>query len=421
LDPPAKDPEERPFPRREAVGLGVLFGAMYFIQGISEPTAGLLAQPVIGLLKQWGRSASDIMSFMALLAIPWSIKPLYGLLSDFLPIAGSRRKSYLLLTSAATAAGLLATYWLPLERDNALQLWLLLLLPTVGVAFSDVVVDALMVEKGQPAGLTGRLQSIQWASIYAATIVVGALGGYLTQHKRADLSFLICGTIALGTFGLALFFVKEKPRPAGTTLRAALGELVGALRSRSLIFTGAFLLLWNFNPFSAAMLNVYYTQELGFEEQFFGNLTSLGAGSSIAASIAYGFYCRRVPFPLLLRLSIVCGVVTTLCYAAVRDKPSAIAVTLIADFTYMTGILIQLDLAARSCPVASAGTVFALLMSLTNLGTSLATAAGGYVFDVAKHLSNAQTAFTTLVVVGALTNACCWLLLPLLRRAGVDR
>ena len=30
--------------------------------------------------------------------------------------------------------------------------------------------DALMVEKGQPRGLTGRLQSVQWASMYAATI-----------------------------------------------------------------------------------------------------------------------------------------------------------------------------------------------------------------------------------------------------------
>ena len=31
-----------------------MFGAMYFIQGIGEPTEGLIAQPVRSLLAKWG-------------------------------------------------------------------------------------------------------------------------------------------------------------------------------------------------------------------------------------------------------------------------------------------------------------------------------------------------------------------------------
>jgi len=46
--------------RSEAVKLGLLFGAIYFIQGISEPTDGLIAQPVRSLLKSWGYSTTQV-------------------------------------------------------------------------------------------------------------------------------------------------------------------------------------------------------------------------------------------------------------------------------------------------------------------------------------------------------------------------
>ena len=108
-------------------------------------------------------------------------KPLYGLLSDFVPFFGTRRRSYLLLTTAITSLGLGYLYFSELHRGNTGILLAFLLLPTFAVAFSDVVIDALMVEKGQPFGLTGLLQSAQWTAMYAGMILAGQLGGYLSQ------------------------------------------------------------------------------------------------------------------------------------------------------------------------------------------------------------------------------------------------
>jgi hypothetical protein len=42
---------------------------------------------------------------MALLALPWTTKPLFGLLSDFVPLFGSRRRNYLLLANGAANEG----------------------------------------------------------------------------------------------------------------------------------------------------------------------------------------------------------------------------------------------------------------------------------------------------------------------------
>ncbi|MBV8383353.1 MAG: hypothetical protein JOZ63_12145, partial [Planctomycetaceae bacterium] len=122
--------------RGEAWRLGLLFGALSFLQGIGEPTEGLIAQPVRSLLKSWGRDASEIAAFSALLAIPWSLKPLYGLLSDFVPLAGSRRRSYLVVASSLTAVSLVGLSLFPVPRGATSALLAWLLLPTVAVAFS---------------------------------------------------------------------------------------------------------------------------------------------------------------------------------------------------------------------------------------------------------------------------------------------
>jgi MFS family permease len=401
--------------RREAFQLSLFFGAVYFIQGIGEPTEGLIAQPVRSLLLNWHYSVEDISLFATLLSVPWWFKPLYGLLSDFVPLGGYRRRSYLMLSTAATVAGLLYLSFAPLSRPSLGWLLAVLLIPTVGVAFSDVVADALMVEKGQPRGLTGRLQSIQWSCMQLASVLVGSLGGYLSANGMQRTGFLICALATLVTLGLAWCFVREEPdfrRRANWA--EVIGELRNAGRHRAIWAVGAFLFLWNFNPFSTSVLYFYMVKELHFTEQFYGHTVSLMSASMTVACIAYGLYCRRVSFPLLVHLSIVLGIVSTIAYWAMVDRPTAVGVSILIGFTYMTANLIQFDFAARICPPRTAGTVFALLMALTNAGMTLSTLVGGYVYSISRPWWGARTAFNAMVLVGALTTAACWFLIPVL-------
>src|SRR6266568_1361545 len=166
-----------PFQTPEAQRLAVLFAIVYFSQGMWY----LPIQTITVVLKDRGLSAGQVADFFAITIIPWLIKPAYGLLSDFLPLFGYRRKSYLLLTSAAAGLAGLAlgltgehSYW---------RMAYLFTLMAVGLAFTDVLVDALMVENGKPLGLTGAFQSVQWAAITTATVIVGVLGGYLAEHR----------------------------------------------------------------------------------------------------------------------------------------------------------------------------------------------------------------------------------------------
>jgi MFS family permease len=409
--------------RREAWRLGLLFGALAFLQGIGEPTDGLMAQPVRSLLKGWGRTAGEIAAFSAMLSLPWVLKPLFGLLSDFVPLGGTRRKGYLMLAGGSTALCLLGLYRIPVPAGASASRLAWLIVPAIAVAMADVVTDALLVERGQPRRLTGLLLAVQWGCLYLAGIVNGLLGGRLSVHPRQPWAFLACGLGGVLTLVLAVSCIRE-PAGAGDGARpedlpgprATLAAIGRAFRPGpgSLLGVGGFLFLWHFNPFSNDVLYVHMTGALGFSEAFFGGTVALTAVAAILASVGYGLYGRRVPPPVLVHASIVLGIASTLAYTVVIDARSAVLVTLAAGVTYMTATLIQLDLAARACPREAAGTVFALIMAAENLAASLASWLGGVLYDRGLQHWGGRRAFQVLVLVSSLVTAGCWLLVPLL-------
>jgi predicted MFS family arabinose efflux permease len=79
----------------------------------------------------------------------------------------------------------------------------------------------------------------------------------------------------------------------------------------------------------------------------------------------------------------------------------------------MITFLTQLELASRYCPPAAAGTVFALLMSLSNLSVSLSSIVGGRLYEAWKLSFGVDTAYSLLVVVGAGFTLLCWFLVLL--------
>lgn len=403
--------------RHSAAPLVALFAVLYFAQGISEPTEGLVAQPVRSLLKHRGHEPDEISIVSMFLSLPWVLKPLYGLLTDFFPIFGTRRRSYLMLCGlAAFACFYAATLLQPKPGTGAILLGVLLA-AGVAVAFSDVVVDALMVHVGQPRGITGRLQSAQWAAMYSAAIVTGTVGGYISQSGLQPLGFSVCGMAALVTLSVAVFAVNERPQPRPAGFRKALLEFAQAVKSPIVLGVGGFLFLWNFNPFSSSVLQSHMTGAMGLSEQFYGHLHSCQAAASVLACLCYARYCRRVRRDLLIHASIVLGIASTLAYWGMRGTTSTVLVWLAVGFTYMTATLIQLDLAAQVCPPDAAGTVFALLMAIANGSTMLATGAGGVLYQWGiTRFGDAHASFAVLVAGGAALTACCWFLVPLLKR-----
>ena len=395
--------------RRQVLGVSILFGTFAFIQGIGEPTTGLTTQPTFSLLKAWGCNARETATFLALLGGPWCLKPLYGLLSDFVPLAGYRRKSYLAAAAVAATFCFLGLYVLPLSPGARNLLFVALFLPALAITVSDVVLDALLIETGQSLCITGRLQSICAGAGYAATLLTGVWGGALSEEHHQQIGFLACGVLMGLTLLLTIFYVREpriQARPAAAT--SAFQTLLSAFRSPGLWTVSSFLFAWHFNPFSQSVLYAHMTGPMEMSERAYGHSVSLLAVGAIAACATYGLYCRRIRMEWLLPGSVVCGVVSTLTYWPLVQGSSAAWISLFAGFSYMTGSMIILDLAARACPLQAAGTVFALLMAVCNLSSSCSTWLGGYCYELGVNRWGTSSGFGVLLAASALFTLCSW-------------
>jgi hypothetical protein len=81
-------------------------------------------------------------------------------------------------------------------------------------------------------------------------------------------------------------------------------------------------------------------------------------------------------------------------------------------------MIVQLDLAARLCDIKTAGTTFALLMSLSNFAVGSSTAVGGHLYDWLAGGEHYTYAFQMLVGIGALFTCSCAFMVPTIVRYG---
>lgn len=391
-----------PFTTPAAQRLALLFSVVYFAQGMWY----LPNQTITISLKDLGLSAGQVAAFFAITTVPWLIKPLYGLLSDFVPLFGYHRKSYLMLTSATAAgAGLL----LGVTGDHSYSRMAgFFTLMALGLAFTDVLVDALMVENGKPLGLTGAFQSVQWGAITVASIAVGEVGGYLAEHRRLHAAFFIAACFPLVSLLMAAFFVREPPaRTEREEFRTTWRAVRLALREREVWVVGGFIFFWTFSPSFGPALLYYQTDVLHFSQQFIGHLGALAAVAGVVGAFIYAPLSRMVPLKRLINLSIGIGVLGTLAYLLYEGPVSALIIDVVFGCVGMTTQLAFLDLAAKSCPRHIEATFFALLMSVYNGGTQISQNIGGRLYD--------SFGYTPLVLVSTAFTALAWVLVPMVR------
>jgi MFS family permease len=396
-----------PFKTVETMRLAVLFAVVYFAQGMW----GLPAQAMAIFLKNQGLTAGQVADFQLMNTVPWLIKPVYGLVSDFVPLFGRRRKSYFLFTSGLAAASGFTLAWMT-EHTY----WRMALTYTAmgfGLAFTDVLVDALMVENGKKHGLTGAFQSVQWFSIYGASMLVGIVGGYFAHTGNLHHAFLLAGCFPLISFTLATLFIAE----AKSTLdRAALRERLRAIRSaargREIWVVAGFIFFFNFSPSFGPAFLYYQTDVLKFDQQFIGLLSSLGAAGYMVGALIYAPLSRRVPLRTMIVWMIGISAASTLGYLVYRDRTTAILIDTSFGVLAMITQLAFLDLAAKACPRGVEGTFFALLMSVYNGAVQLSTNVGGRLYD--------WVGFTPLVFLSATVTAAALLLVPLVNIGAIE-
>ena len=410
--------------------LTIFFGLVYFMQGVGQ-ASGLVSQPLFYYFKEGlGLDPARTTEYLAVLTIPWVIKPVYGLISDFMPLFGYRRKSYLYLTNALAAAAFL---WLT-GLTTPGMIVTAMFMTALGTASSDVLVDALMVENGQETGQTKQFQATQWMWINVAAILTAWFGGYLSQtlpptsalHVAALITVAAPVAVMLG----ALFLVHEtKVSLDLRQMKATAGGLRSALMSRTLWAVMVFLAFWSFSPSFGMPLYYHMIDRLQFSQGFIG---WLGVCRAIGSVLGAWLYRKRLAALMstrnLVSLSIILGTAGTLAnlwlvapnlmdvrlpigdellVLGTVSEVTAVTLSLVIGVAEIIGVLTMLSLAADACPKQAEGFTFAALMSVFNLSAQVSAIIGARLYvDVFSH------SLTALILVSAAFTLACFLLFP---------
>ena len=422
-----------PFKTQDARRLAVLFAVVYFAQGMYY----LPRQVITIALKDRGLDAGQVADFFLIATIPWLIKPLYGLVSDFVPLWGYRRRSYFVLTSGLAGLAALALAATPLIETGPITtaslplplggtttftlvagVWFFTLM-AFGLAFTDVLTDATMVENGRPRGLTGAFQSVQWAAIQTASIAVGVGGGYLAGARNVTLTFLLAAVFPLLTLVMTWTYVPEtRTRATPGLFRETWNAIRRALRERDVWAVAGLLFFYTFSPSFGPAFTYYQTDTLRFSQEFIGFLDSVTAIGQVAGALLYAPLSRRVRLKWLIVGAIALSVASTFAYLLYRSEASALIISATFGVTGMITVLSFLDLAAKACPKRVEATFFALLMSVYNAGAQISENVGARLYTHFAADGGPETAYTRLIFVSAVMTALAWLIVPLVK---IDR
>jgi MFS family permease len=407
ISPPADAP---PSDRGLTTHLLIFFALVYVVEGVGQ-VGGLIAQPLSYYLKQaQGWTPLQVTAYLAIFNFPWIIKPIYGAFSDFVPLFGYRRKSYLIAANIAAIVGFILVT--QLEAPSTL-VWALQL-TAYAMAISSTVCGAVLVEQGQRLGQSGKFVNQQWLWFNLAAMLASILGGQLVQHFAPGTALHAAAAIVavapVAVLVGSIFFVPErKARLDVAALRGTFGGLAAAFKKRELWIIAIFLFFYYFSPGLSTPLYYVMTDDLKFSQGYIGALGSIGSAGWVVGALSYRRLFGGLSSKRILQLSIVLGTASTAAYLLLYNEASAAVLSFCSGFSAMLATVATVTLAADYCPPKSEGFSFAVMMSIINLATATADIVGSFLF---QHLFGHTLA--PLILVSAAFTALAFVLLPLL-------
>ena len=389
----------------------VFFALVYVVEGIGQ-TGGLIAQPLNYFLKQtYGWTPVQVTAYLTVLNLPWIIKPVYGIVSDFLPLFGYRRKSYLVIANLAATG---AYCWVA-QITAPSEIIFALLLTAYGLAISSTICGAILVENGQKFGASNSFVNQQWLwfniAAMASAFIGGQLVGRLTPSEALHDAAAIIAVVPLVVVFAGWFLIREPASHINfPEMKRTFMSLLAALTLRELWLIALFLFVYYLNPGLGTPLYYHMTDDLKFSQEYIGILGSINSAGWIAGAILYRRFLKGITAKALLNLSIGLGIIATVAFLLLWTEVLAAAINFLSGIASMIAFVATLSLAADYCPPRSKGFAFAALMSITNFTGALSENIGSVLYE---HLFHRQ--LDPLILVSAGFTAVAFAFVPFLR------
>jgi folate/biopterin transporter len=298
-------------------------------------------------------------------------------------------------------------------------------LSSLSVAFSDVIVDSLVVERArqESVGDAGSLQSLCWGASSVGGLMTAYFSGSLLEHFSTRTVFAITATFPL-IVSIVAWLISESPlteQMDWSVVGQQVRQLRQAISQKAIWMPTVFLFLWQATPTAESAFFFFTTNELGFEPEFLGRVRLVTSLASLAGIWLFQRYLKTVPFRVifgwstvisaLLGMSMLLLVTHTNRALGIDDRWFSLGDSLVLTVMGQIAYMPVLVLAARLCPEGVEATFFALLMSVVNLAGLVSYETGA----VMMHwLGITEHNFANLALLVVITNLTTLLPLPFL-------
>jgi len=357
---------------------------------LSQPQ-GVSRIPFQNLLKnQLNASRTDNAAFFFWIGLAWYFKPLVGVFTDAFPFFGSRRRTYILLSTILAVISWFGLFLTPIKYNALLMVCVLI---NIFMVIASTVLGAYMVEVGQETNGSGRVTSARQITYWITMMLAGPLGGFLASLRfGATIGF--SGGFLFLLVPTVMFLLHERRVKIDSVVliqdaRKQMGKIG---RAGTMWAAMGLMALFYMAPGLATTL--FYRQQdvLHLDTQKIGYLNGIGGACGIVAAVLYGYLTRKFNLRNLLFGCLTLATLANLFYIVYNTYAAARLIDGLNGAAYALAECTLMDLAIRATPKGSEGLGFSLMMSVRNFALYGTDIFGSWLMD--KH----HVQFSSLVM-----------------------
>lgn len=342
---------------------------------------------------------SAVQLFIGLYYIPWVMKPIWGLLTDVLPIKEYRRKPYFI---CAGILGAVSALVVALSGKISAAFALLFLIGiTAAMAIADVTIDACIARKSiEIKSLAPDMQSLCGICSSAGALVGYSTSGFFVHRlgPQGALGLLAVPPAAIIVLGFVIYELKTTEDPHYDQKKQGMDNLREAIEGMYVTIRTPQVWKPSLYMFLSLALSIsthegqffWYTDpNVGpsFSQEFVGIIYAIGAMASIVGVLIYHKTLKDFPFRRLLfwaqLLYATTGMLDVMFVLrwnlalGIPDYFFIITEECVSRIVSRIRWMPMMVLSSRLCPLGIEGTFFALLMCIDSIGSLMSKWGGG--------------------------------------------
>ena len=276
---------------------------------------------------------ANLTRILIIFKIPYLIKPIYGLILDFIPICGYKKKSYLFICFLVN----ISSWYLFIisNEKNMLFSIICLLFVNISLSFTTVIGSAIQVdlskmyenEKSNIGEKTSQLMSEYFIIKSLGTLIPSYFKGFLIAKYSNDIIFYISGIISFLILISDIVLVEEKniekneERVSSSSLldneekekeknnnkkENTTQQILNLIKNKNIIILLSLIFILESSPFCMSPLFYYETNFLNLNPQDLGNIDFLTQISIIVVIYIYKNLCFKYNFKAITFFVRIC-------------------------------------------------------------------------------------------------------------------